>query len=165
MQNKAAQKGFTLIELLIVISIIGILTGVLIPIINANQFLKEARDATRVKDILNLQTAIIGAVTVGDITLTDTSTCTTCTSLSGTSLVNGTGWVSFQNNGSGLANFTPTLPEDPKNKDGLMFSYHSNGISFEINTTMESDRYSEYSQKDGGNDPNVYERGWDLTIN
>lgn len=41
------KKGFTLIELLIVIAIIGILSGVLISILNPVFFMGKARDARR----------------------------------------------------------------------------------------------------------------------
>ena len=52
------EKGFTLIELLIVVSIIGILAGVTLNILNSNQIRMRPRDSQRVSDLGKLQTAL-----------------------------------------------------------------------------------------------------------
>jgi hypothetical protein len=46
-----------------------------------------------------------------------------------------------------------------------MFSYYSDGEAFELNAVLESEKYMDYMLSDGGNDDNVYERGFDLTLN
>ena len=51
------KKGFTLIELLIVISVIGILTGVLISILNPSLFQGRAFDARRSAVLSDIGTA------------------------------------------------------------------------------------------------------------
>lgn len=51
-------RGFTLVELLVVIAIIGILTAVVILIINPLELMKRGRDSIRMKDLSNLQSAI-----------------------------------------------------------------------------------------------------------
>jgi len=159
------KKGFTLIELLIVIVVIGILAGILVPIINVSEHLKETRDARRVRDILNLQTAIIAAITSNEIILSNTSSCATCNSIDGTIAVDGSGWTAFNNtSGQGLINYIQNLPKDPTNEDELRFSYYSDGQKFELNAVLESNKYAQYAADDGGNDETVYERGWDLTL-
>lgn len=51
-------KGFTLLELLIVIAIIGILSVVVILVLNPAETLKKARDSQRMADLNTLKTAI-----------------------------------------------------------------------------------------------------------
>jgi len=51
-------SGFTLVELLIVVSIIGILTGVVIGVINPNKVRGRARDGVRKNDIAVIKGAL-----------------------------------------------------------------------------------------------------------
>lgn len=52
------QKGFTLIELLIVVSLIGILSGVLISVMDPNASRSRARDTQRISDLKKIQVAL-----------------------------------------------------------------------------------------------------------
>jgi prepilin-type N-terminal cleavage/methylation domain-containing protein len=159
------EKAFTLIELVIVIGIIGILAGILLMVVDTDEYMKQSRDARRLNDILTLQTAISAAVADGAISLVSTQNCITCDSISGTDKVDGTGWVTFENiKGQGLKDTLFILPTDPKNTGDLKFEYYSDGFKFEINAKLESERYQINSQKDGGNDDSIYERGWDLDL-
>jgi type IV pilus assembly protein PilA len=159
------QAGFTLIELLIVIAIIGILAGIVVSIINVQEYQKQARDARRMNDMLSIQTAIIDSVANKTIVLTDTMACTECTSTNGTNAIDGSGWVKFNNTtGRGLIDIISVLPTDPINDGTYYFSYFSNGNDFELNMTFESERYQINAEQDGGNDPNVYERGFNLNL-
>jgi len=56
MKHKQKYAGFTLIELLVVISIIGILST--LAVVSLNNARAKARDAKRVSDIKQLQTAL-----------------------------------------------------------------------------------------------------------
>ena len=164
-KNKLSARGFTLIELLIVISIIGILSGILVTIINSGEYLKQARDARRINDVLNLYTAIVNGVANNDIKLSSTANCADCDSILGNIDIDGTGWVKFTSlNSGGLIDLIQALPQDPTNKNDLKYSYYSNGERFEINAVLESDRYKVMEVNDGGNDINVYERGWNLKL-
>ena len=163
--RSAQEKGFTLIELLVVIAIIGLLAGVVTALLNPAEYIKQARDARRINDILNIQTALTNALTTNQIQLTTTADCNTCNSIDSTGLVNGTGWVKFTVlSGNGLANYIPTLPIDPVNEGDLLFSYYSDGENFELNAKLESEKYVEYMIRDGGNDNNLYERGFSLIL-
>ncbi|MDP1709392.1 MAG: type II secretion system protein [Candidatus Komeilibacteria bacterium] len=54
--NKKYQQGFTLIELLVVISIIGILST--LAVVSLNDARTKARDAKRISDVKQVQTAL-----------------------------------------------------------------------------------------------------------
>jgi prepilin-type N-terminal cleavage/methylation domain-containing protein len=51
-------KGFTLVELLIAISLIGVLTGVLLAVLNPRGIQAKARDAQRVADLAKVKVAL-----------------------------------------------------------------------------------------------------------
>jgi len=51
-------RAFTLVELLIVVAIIGILSGVLLTVLNPGRFQKRARDTRRKGDLGAIQTAV-----------------------------------------------------------------------------------------------------------
>ncbi len=56
MSNVKNRKGFTLVELLVVIAIIGLLST--LAVISLNSAREKARDATRISDVRQLQTAM-----------------------------------------------------------------------------------------------------------
>jgi prepilin-type N-terminal cleavage/methylation domain-containing protein len=58
MKNIKKQKGFTLIELMLVVLIIGILSGVMLSVINVKGIQQKSRDARRVSDLKKIQTAL-----------------------------------------------------------------------------------------------------------
>ncbi|MBI2620631.1 hypothetical protein HYW61_00200 [candidate division WWE3 bacterium] len=158
--SKDAGAGFTLVELVIVIAILIILAGVVISTLNIPEYLREARDAKRVSDILGLQKAILSSVADNSIRLTNTSGCGDCDSIAGTREVDGTGWVKYQKTkGAGLEEFIVILPSDPINDGELRLSYQSDGSFFEISAKLESQKYSALAVNDGGDDINTYERG------
>jgi len=57
-KSKIITGGFTLIELLIAISLIGILTGVLLVVINPRGIQAKARDSQRVSDLAKVKVAL-----------------------------------------------------------------------------------------------------------
>ena len=52
------ERGFTLIELLVVVAVIAALSGVVVSIINSGGFQDKARDAQRIGDLKQTQTAL-----------------------------------------------------------------------------------------------------------
>ena len=51
-------QGFTLIELLIVVAVIGILSGVVISVLNPETFRNKSQDARRKTDLVAIQGAL-----------------------------------------------------------------------------------------------------------
>jgi prepilin-type N-terminal cleavage/methylation domain-containing protein len=168
------KKGFTLVELLVVIAIIAILAAVVVLIINPIELTKRGRDATRLSDLANLQSAINVAVQEGkDFTALKTELCNgAAAGCSGNSndagdtrKVDGTGWVKV-NLAAQKTVTVPTLPADPLNTADNHYSYKvsADGTGYEIDAVLESAQQSDKMTTDGGNDDNFYEVGSDLTV-
>lgn len=160
------QRGFTLIELIVVIAIIAVLAGVVLVAINPAVLLAKGRDAKRLEDFDGLNKAISLAIADSEITLIATGTCTTCTSLSGTQAVDGTGWVKFTipTGKTGLSKFMPALPLDPLNTGTSVYTFGSTLTDWEVNAIMESVDNSAKMTTDGGNSATTLEVGTSLTI-
>jgi prepilin-type N-terminal cleavage/methylation domain-containing protein len=56
--QKKINKGFTLVELLIAVSLIAILTGVMLAVLNPRGIQAKARDAQRVSDLAKVKVAL-----------------------------------------------------------------------------------------------------------
>lgn len=162
----AISEGFTLIELLVVIAIVAVLAGALLIAINPQSMIQKGRDSKRLQDVDTLVKAINLALADGEITLTDTSACTTCNSLDGTAVLTGTGYVGFTipTGKTGLSKFIPTLPTDPLNTATNIYSYGSDGTNFEVNAVLEHADNVARMGTDGGNAAGTYEMGTSLTI-
>jgi len=160
------QKGFTLVELLVSIAIVVVLAGALLVSINPLAMLQKGRDARRLEDIDALAKAINLAIADNEIILGDSSSCTTCDSISGTQAVDGTGFVQFTipTGKTGLAKYLPALPIDQTNTNNLMFTFASSVTAFELNAVLESVDNATKMTTDGGNDPASYEIGTSLVL-
>ena len=162
-----SQVGFTLIELLVVIAIIGILAGVVLIAINPAALMQKARDSQRLQDMDTLNKAMGLALADGEITLSATGTCATCTSLSGTQAVDGAnGYVKFTipTGKTGLSKFLATLPVDPTNTATNVYTFGSTTTGYEFNAVMESLDNATKMSTDGGDAAGVFEVGTVLTI-
>ena len=139
MKNK---KGFTLIELLVVIAIIGLLST--LAVVALNNARAKSRDARRVSDIKQIQTAL-------ELYLNDRSsypgvgTLTAGTHCTGTGVVNIAG--SCINNGSD--NLTTTcgagdtymasVPDDPQPADHSYCYSRESASSYSLRYYLEGD--------------------------
>lgn len=168
--KKTAQvhKGFTLVELLVVIAIIAILAAVVVLIINPLELTRRGRDAARLSDLANLQSAINVAVQEA----TGSSAAILCngggTPCPGKSNVdtrnsNGTGWVKVDLSSSKSVSVA-TLAVDPLNTAANHYTYCSDGTGWEIDAALESVQQSGKAGGDGGDDPALYEVGSSLSL-
>lgn len=177
--NKTAlslrEKGFTLVELLVVIAIIAVLALVVILVINPVEITAQSRDSRRVADLANLQNAI--NVTVQQdankstniycggtpTTPGNCSTNGTGNSTTGTTAVDGTGWAKI-NIASQNTVAVSALPIDPTNSTADHYTYCGNATGYEIKTVLESNKYKGQMATDGGDDPNTYQVGTQLSM-
>lgn len=157
--TKETAKGFTLVELLVVIAIIAVLAAVVVLIINPLELTKRSRDATRLSDLANLQTAINVAAqeqtgTSGtDILCVGGLTAGVCTGKStdaDSRASDGTGWVKV-NLSTAQSVSVPTLPADPvPNSADYHYTYCSDGTAWEIDAKLESAQQIAKMANDGG---------------
>lgn len=165
--NLLNKKGFTLVELLIVIAVISIIAGVLLIQLRPAQIMQKSRDSQRLQDLRTLQNAINLALTEGEITLTaNGSSCTSCTSSTGTASSDGSGYVKFTvpEGKTGLSNYLATLPVDPTNQGNYVFRFGSTATDFELNAVFEHTDNAGLMTTDGGNSNVYYEVGSKLDI-
>lgn len=134
---------------------------------------KRSRDATRLSDLANLQMAInITAQDTDDLNTKflcpDTvPPCAGDSTNESPSFRNpdGSGWVKVNLNNQKAVTIS-SLPIDPLNNETYRYLFASNaaGDGWEINTVLESNQHITKMQTDGGDNPNAYEVGSDLSI-
>ncbi len=169
--TERSRSGFTLVELLVVIAIIAILAAVVVLIVNPIELMKRSRDAARLTDLANLQQAINVAAqeaTSSGNEILCFGTTVPCQGNSGggaSRASNGTGWVKVNLSGKSVS--VPTLPIDPLNTGTNIYSYASDGSTWEINAVLESIQQVETNKRmevDGGDNLAVYEVGSKLDL-
>lgn len=99
------QKGFTLIELLVVIAIIGLLST--LAVVSLNSARVKSRDARRISDIKQVQTAL-------EMWYNDIQTYPTSLTLNGTAAIASAG-----------VTYMAKTPVDPTNSGGYVYTYTS----------------------------------------
>lgn len=131
------RQGFTLIELLIVIAVIGILAAVLVVVLNPNTQIKKARDAGRKSALKQLQSTL-------EQYNSDTGSYPDTSCWSGNSLCWTLGSGSFL--GANAANYTQSLPTDPKQSGddctgatsyGYYYYTSDSGKTYQVITRLE----------------------------
>ena len=163
------RSGFTLVELLVVIAIIAILAAVVVLIINPLELTKRGRDAARLTDLSNLQSAInvavqeaTGSGAIGVLCKDGGSQCEG-SSNTGSRASDGTGWLQADLSSQKSVS-VPTLPVDPVNDVNFHYKYCAANDAWEIDTVLESDQQKTKMTGDGGNEPDKYEVGSNLSL-
>ena len=167
-KKDSMKKGFTLVELIIVLGVAVAITGVLFVAVDPQAILAKSRDAERIQDLDELSKGLQLALGDESIILEDTSDCTECTSITGSTRVDGSGWVKFAivDNKQGLKKYLPHLPLDPLNIEPYIYTFISNGETqkFKIAVPLESPDNANRMRLDGGTSPDLYEVGTDLDL-
>lgn len=180
---KKSAHGFTLVELLVVIAIIAVLAAVVVLIVNPIEITKRSRDATRLADLVSLQSSINVAVQeaanvatllcVGGVT---NNHCTGRThdgtaTVANSAKADGTGWVKIDLAAQPSVSI-PALPVDPSNTAVYHYLYCANipatgTPTWEVNAVLESTKYTVTEPKmanDGGDNASYYEVGSKLSV-
>lgn len=132
----------------------------------------EARDTVRLSDLTTLNQVINVSVQkasqAGAQTLCAKGIAVPCKgssvpSSSANKAVNGRGWVKVDISSISSV-FPATLPTDPVNDSQYHYFYCSNGVNWELNAVLESEKYKTKMTTDGGDNNNRYEVGSSLTL-
>lgn len=169
-QKSFKKQGFTLIELLVVIAIIIILALTAFIVINPLELQKQGRDSVRVSDLAAvnqaIQTAVSEASGSASYPLCNgvAGACTGDSTVGGNAARsnNGTGWVKVNVSSTSLK--MPALPLDPSNTGALKFQYASDGVDWELDAQLESNKYQSNMAADGGSSSTEYEVGTNLNL-
>lgn len=169
MRNKLT-RGFTLIELLVVIAILSILATLVVLAINPAEAQRKSRDATRLSDLATIRKAIDLSIAEGG-ELPGTKTV----AFAGTSAGSRVASSTTNYLGMDLSKYLSVLPIDPRQTatvattlsdgttqiaaGGMVYSFKSNGATYEINAYLESTDNAAVAQNDGGTSATVYEVG------
>jgi len=189
----ANQNSFTLVELLVVIGILAVLTAAVILIINPVEYLRKARDVTRMNDLGSIDKALsvletqgftsFGTASTVYVSIADnaSSTCGSlglsalpsgwsyhCVSSTNLQKTDGNGWIPVNFTQSSALSFS-NLPLDPVNATSTTGNYYYTyvtGGSWALSSPLESQKYlSEIAAQDRGyNVPGRYEVGSDLSL-
>jgi type II secretory pathway pseudopilin PulG len=161
MKKTSKNLGFTIVETVIVFGIISILSAILIVYMRPVEQQRKARDAVRLSDISTLDRTIVEYRLDKGGYPDAIDTLRTSTTLPegnvGPVAVAADGWIDVN-----LASYLSKLPIDPVNDGTFHYSYRHTLTGYEVNVVLEHN--IDKMQNDGGDDPNVYELGNDLTI-
>lgn len=146
MLRNQKRKGFTLIELLVTVSLIGVLSGILLGVLNVQGLRKKARDSQRVADLKKIQTAL-EAYLADNREYPDT----------------GSIWINTEADAADLKDilspdYLSTFPADPSlnaeslinsgpcsNTDRFRYNYKSDGARYVLTAIMEVESSAEES--------------------
>ena len=127
------KKGFTLIELLVVIAIIGLLSTIAVVALNSAR--AKSRDAKRIGDIKQIQTAL--ELAFAETNAYPTATSTTLGTGNALVLCNNNGPV-FQANDTGCSTvFMANIPSNPP-PNGADYVYTGDGTTYSITFRLET---------------------------
>jgi len=158
--NHLNGKGFTYVELMVGVAIILLLIAFVLISYRPVERQKKARDEKRISDIALIDRAV-SEYMLDHKAYPDSKDVTRKSNilpLGGTQLNSSvTGWIM-----GNLSSYTSMLPTDPINDSVYYYSYRHTSNAFELNAKLEV--VTEEMTSDGGDDPNIYEVGNDLTL-
>jgi len=151
-------------------AILGILAAILILAINPAEAQRKSRDATRLSDLATVRQAVDLAIADGAV-LPGTAAVPVTGDSTGSRDTTDTGnWV-----GMDISKYLSVLPLDPRQSatettllsDGtttiaagaMVYTFVSNGDTYEVNAFIESTDNSAFVSNDGGNQSLRYEIG------
>ena len=158
------EATYSILVILLALILVAGLVYIALKTINPTKFLDKTRDATRGEDLQKLQTALdlyiadgknFNTLNVGEIYISDNKTEN-----------NGQGWLPINFNLVSSGAPIEVLPTDPLNQGQYIYQVGINLTqkTYEIDCRFESNQYQSQAKNDGGNNPNLYEIGTDLTI-
>ena len=133
--NRSQSKGFTLIELLVVIAIIGLLSTLAVVALNSAR--QRSRDAKRVSDIRQIQTAL--ELAFSEANNYPAETATTLGLASDDVLCNNGGAATFQGDTTGCTTiYMGLVPTNPTpNGAAYVYTSASNSGTYSITFSLE----------------------------
>ncbi len=162
--------GLSLMELVVVIAILGILGIVVVLAIDPVETQRRAEDANRRTDLIALKTAVDQALAAGAALPGSVAKPFVGKSTENRDSADKTNYL-----GMDLSKYLPRLPADPRQNsadttsisDGktqiqpgaMVYTFISNGRTYELNTYFESTDNAALAANDGGSNAIIFEVG------
>lgn len=128
-RHGSKQAGFTLIELLVVIAIIGLLST--LAVVALNNARMKSRDARRVSDIKQIQTAL--ELYYNDVNLYPIETTAVLLGVTADKTISSGGGIAAAGSGTTYMNAIPSNPTPVDATGGTGYMYHSaDGSAYSI---------------------------------
>ena len=141
------KKGFTILEFLVILGILAVLSVVFVFLLNPVERLREVRDRQRMADLGELKKAV--ALYIASAAKPDLDSRGDCSetyaSISGTTAIDGSGWLPVNFNEIPGGSTLKILPIDPINDEMHFYSYSCDerDLTFELDARMESKKYKQ----------------------
>lgn len=157
------QKGMiSILEITIAVGILVTLTSIIVFFLKPIKNQKRGRDIVRINDLLTLTRAIeeykLDKNSYPDVINTTRTSSALPAGNTGPETNPLQGWIDADFNG-----YLTKLPIDPINSGSLVYTYRTDGSTYELNAILEFDN-EKLMQNDGGNNTAVYEVGTKKTL-